>query len=156
VSTAGVCPAGVRKRDSRNLGLIEIAFELRLLKKMIILIARTSTSSKFQVTQVERLAAQSIITDCKSNAPKASDPRSVASIVDQTENQELPRDCDDSQLEGSLQDERQPFPSVSYSISSNENKTQQEKGKISYDRLMYITNRLASKLMFVTNDGLFV
>jgi hypothetical protein len=54
--------AGVRKRGSRNLGLIEIAFELRLFKKMIILIARTSTSSEFQVTQVERLAAQSIVT----------------------------------------------------------------------------------------------
>ena len=91
---------------------------------------------------------QSIITDCKSNALKARDPRSVASIVDQTENQELPRDCDDSQLDGSFQDERQPFPSVSYSVSSIENKTQQEKGKI--------TNRLASKLMVVTNDSLFV
>ena len=52
--------AGVRKRGSRNLALIEIAFELRLFKKIIILLARTSTSSEFQVTQVERLAAQRV------------------------------------------------------------------------------------------------
>jgi hypothetical protein len=40
---------------------------------IILIIARTSTSSEFQVTQIERLAAQSIITGCKSNAPEASD-----------------------------------------------------------------------------------
>jgi len=50
---------------------------------MIILIARTSTSSELHATQVVRPAEQIIITDCRSNAPKASEPRSVAPIVDQ-------------------------------------------------------------------------
>ncbi|KAI9550240.1 hypothetical protein GHT06_009522 [Daphnia sinensis] len=42
--------------------------------------ARTSTSSELQATQVVRPPEQSIITGCRSNSPKASEPRSVASI----------------------------------------------------------------------------
>lgn len=63
-----------------------------------------------------------------------------------TQNRELPSDGDDSQLDSSFQNEGQP--SVSHSVSSIQNKTQQEKG--------IITKRLASKLMVVTNESLFI
>jgi len=62
------------------------------------------------------------------------------------QNRELPSDGDDSQSDARCQDEGQP--SVNHSVSSIQNKTQQEKG--------IITKRLASKLMVVTNDSLFI
>lgn len=52
-----------------------------MVSKITITIARASISSEHQATQVVRPAEQSITTGCSSNAPKVSEPRSVAPTV---------------------------------------------------------------------------